>query len=208
MKILALSDVIVNFIYSPTVRDRFQDVDILISCGDLPYYYQEYVVSSLDAPLFFVHGNHDREVEYTVYGRKKQPGGGTDLHRKMIIHEGLLMAGVEGSLRYRRGSFQYSQMEMWLHVLAFVPDLLANRFLYGRYLDIFVSHAPPRGIHDQTDLPHQGINAFRWLIEMFQPAYHLHGHIHVYHPETITESRIGNTQILNSYGYKEICLDN
>jgi len=207
MKILALSDVIVNFIYSPNVRRKFSDVDLIISCGDLPYYYQEYVVSSLDVPLFFVHGNHDREVEYSAFGKKRQPGGGTDLHRKMVNYGGLLLAGIEGSIRYRKGPFQYSQSEMWMYVLSMVPDLLLNRFLHGRFLDIFVTHAPPHGVHDRSDLPHQGIIAFHWLIKVFQPAYHLHGHIHVYHPDSIIETRIGKTRVLNSYGYQKICVD-
>jgi Icc-related predicted phosphoesterase len=207
MNILAVSDEIVSLIYSPTVRRRFSDADLIISCGDLPYYYQDYMVSLLDIPLFFVHGNHDAEVEYNILGRKKQPGGGTDLHRNSVNYEGLLMSGVEGCIRYRRGPFQYTQGEMWWHVLSLVPDLLVNRFLYGRFLDIFVSHAPPRGIHDQTDLPHHGVNAFRWLIDVFQPVYHLHGHIHVYRPEAVTETQVGKTRVVNSYGYREICLD-
>ena len=54
MKVLSLSDKIVSFIYSPKVRDRFSDVDLVIGCGDLPYYYLEYVLNALDQPLYFV----------------------------------------------------------------------------------------------------------------------------------------------------------
>jgi Icc-related predicted phosphoesterase len=85
-----------------------------------------------------------------------------------------------------------------------VPRLLLNRLLYGRALDIFVSHAPPWKIHDETDLPHQGIKAFRWLIDVFQPAYHLHGHIHVYHSNTITETQVKRTKVINAYGFREL----
>ena len=31
----------------------------MISCGDLPAYYLDYLVSKLDVPLYAVHGNHD-----------------------------------------------------------------------------------------------------------------------------------------------------
>jgi len=51
MKILALSDVELPAVYSFRIRERFPDADLAISCGDLPYYYLEYVLSSLDSPL-------------------------------------------------------------------------------------------------------------------------------------------------------------
>jgi Icc-related predicted phosphoesterase len=63
------------------------------------------------------------------------------------------------------------------------------------------------GIHDQPDLPHQGINAFRWLLKVFQPRYHFHGHIHVYHPDAVTETKFNQTQVINTYGYIEINLE-
>lgn len=203
MKILSLSDVTLPFIYSPQIRQRFPDVDLVIACGDLPYYYTEYVISALDRPLFYVRGNHDKRVEVSQEGERTGPEGGVDLHRRLVRHEGLLLAGVEGSLRYRPGRFQYSQFEMWWFVLTLAPRLLVNRLRFGRYLDIFVTHAPPAGIHDKTDLPHRGIKAFRWFIQVFQPAIHFHGHIHIYNPETTTETRLGQTRVINTYGYRE-----
>jgi Icc-related predicted phosphoesterase len=92
---------------------------------------------------------------------------------------------------------------MWQHVFSLVPGLLVNRLRYGRFLDFFVTHAPPLGIHDMHRLPHQGIRAFRWLLKTFQPKYHLHGHIHVYRDTTQTETRLGNTLVVNTYGFLE-----
>ncbi len=203
-RLLILSDKVVEFVYSPTLRQRFSHIDLVISCGDLPYYYLEYVVSVLNVPLFFVRGNHAKLVEYTSGGERRAPWGAVDLHRRIVCHEGILLAGVEGSLRYNRGPFQYSQGEMWGHVLSLVPKLLLNRLRYGRYLDIFVSHAPPWGIHDRPDLPHQGIKAFRWFLKTFRPAYHFHGHVHVYRPDAITETRFHQTLVVNTYGYREM----
>jgi Icc-related predicted phosphoesterase len=96
---------------------------------------------------------------------------------------------------------------MWLMLLSLVPRLLYNRVRYGRYLDILVTHAPPWKIHDKEDLPHQGIKAFRWFIETFRPAYHLHGHIHIYQQYDVTETKLDQTQVVNVYGYKRITLD-
>ncbi len=117
------------------------------------------------------------------------------------------MAGVEGSLRYRRSKFQYTQFEMWEHVFYLVPRLMFNRLRHGRFLDIFVTHAPPFGVHDQPDLPHRGIKAFNWLLRVFKPAIHLHGHIHVYQTDTVTETLYEQTRVINTYGYREITFD-
>ncbi len=207
MKILSLSDKIVPFIYSPQVRTRFQGTDLVIGCGDLAYYYLEYVLNALDVPLYFVRGNHDEVVEYSQGQQRTAPHGGTDLHRRLVNYKGLLLAGVEGSLRYRPGEFQYYQSEMWLNVFHLVPGLLANRLRYGRCLDVFITHAAPAGIHDGVDLPHQGIRAFRWLVDVFQPAYHFHGHIHVYRPDTAMETQVGKTRVVNTFGFREIQIE-
>jgi Icc-related predicted phosphoesterase len=201
MQILSLSDIPVQLIYSPQIRRRFAGISMAVGCGDLPYAYQEYVISMLDVPFFYVRGNHDQPVEFTVHGEMAGPRGGISLHRKVMSYQGLILGGVDGSLRYRPGPFQYSQRQMWLHVFSLVPAMLLNRLRHGRYLDIFVTHAPPRGVHDMVDLPHQGINAFRWLIDVFQPAYYFHGHIHVYRPDTIRQTRVGKTVVINAYGY-------
>lgn len=202
MKVLSLSDIPVQMIYSAQIRKLFPDVGLILACGDLPYYYQEFVISMLDVPLFFVRGNHDKVEEHNLHGPRSAPLGGIDLNRRVINHRGLLLAGVEGSIRYRNGPYQYSQREMWFNVLTLVPGLWWNRLKYGRYLDVFVSHAPPKGIHDMTDLPHRGIAAFRWLLHVFKPAYHFHGHIHVYRPDTVTETLFENTIVINTFGYR------
>jgi uncharacterized protein len=207
IKVLSVSDVVIPFIYSAQIAQRFADIDIGIGCGDLPYYYQEYVVSRLDIPFYFVRGNHSHKIEHTAAGDHNEPQGAIDLHRRVKNYNGLLLAGVEGCGRYRDGPYQYTQDEMWMHVFLLVPGLLRNRVLTGRYLDVFVTHAPPKGIHDQDDLPHRGINAFRWFLNVFKPAYHFHGHIHVYHPDTITETIYHQTRVINTFGYRETVLE-
>ncbi|MBU0511679.1 MAG: metallophosphoesterase [Chloroflexi bacterium] len=208
MNVLSVSDKIVPSIYSSRIRKKFEHIDLVIACGDLPYYYQEFIISMLNVPLLFVRGNHDPEVEYGEGGQRQCPLGGVDLHRRIIRLESVLLAGIEGSIRYKNeGIFQYTQDEMWMHVVKLVPGLLLNHFRYGRYLDIFVTHAPPWGIHDKLDLPHQGIKAFRWLIEVFKPKYHFHGHIHVYRPDAITVTQFGSTSVINTYGYCDTRLE-
>ncbi len=206
LKILAVSDVEMPIIYSPAITQRFPDVDLVIGCGDLPYFYLEYMISMLDKPLYYVRGNHaPRFKEEGVGGARTEPWGAIDLHRKVKRDEsGLLLAGIEGSLRYNTGRYQYTQSEMWGMVLGLIPRLLLNRIRFGRFLDVFVTHAPPWKIHDAEDLPHRGIKAFRWLVDVFQPGLLLHGHIHIYRPDIVTETEIGKTKIINTYGYREL----
>lgn len=203
MKILAISDTVVDGLYSAGASGRCAEAELIISCGDLPYYYPEYLISILNIPLFYVRGNHDVGAESF---QKAHPGplGGFDLHRRIHVENGVILAGVEGSLRYRDGPFMYSQSEMWFNVFGLIPYLLINRIRYGRYVDIFVSHAPPFGVNDREDYPHKGVKAFHWFDRVFLPKYHLHGHIHLYQHQNSRVSKIGNTSVINCYGYQII----
>lgn len=208
MKILAVSDIELPLIYGPCIRERFHDVDLAISCGDLPYYYLEYIVSMLDIPLYYVRGNHAHAVELSTFGERQSPWGASDLHRR--VHQdasGLILAGIQGCQRYNNGPYQYTQGQMWALVFNLVPRLMLNKLLHGRFLDIFVTHAPPWQIQDMTDRPHQGIKAFRWLDQVFQPTLHLHGHIHVYRQITTIQSLFHRTRVMNVFGAHEIILD-
>jgi uncharacterized protein len=208
MKILAVSDEERAVIYNPAITQRFADIDLVISCGDLPYYYLEYIISTLNKPLYYVRGNHAARVEFSESGDRTSPWGGIDLHQRNFRDEsGLLLAGIEGSLQYNFGPHQYSDQQMWLMVLRLVPGFLLNKLRYGRFLDIFVTHAAPYQIHDQDDRAHRGVKAFRWVIDVFQPAFLLHGHIHVYRPDTVTETEVKRTKVMNVFGYREFHID-
>ena len=144
MKILSVSDMVHGLIYSPRIASRFEDVDLVISCGDLPFYYLEYIVSSLNVPLYYVRGNHAGRVEVCSSIEKREPWGAIDLHSHCKRDQsGLLLAGIEGCLRYNYGPYQYTQLDMWMMVFRLVPGLMLNKIRYGRYLDIFVTHAAP-----------------------------------------------------------------
>jgi Icc-related predicted phosphoesterase len=202
MKILIISDTVIESLHSAQILERAAGVGMVICCGDLPYDYIDYIVSMLNVPLYHVRGNHSLAQYDPQSERLIEPAGAVNLHRHVLNAGGLLLAGVEGSHRYRVGAFQYSQTGMWVHVFRLLPGLLWNRLRYGRFLDIFISHAPPAGIHDDDDVPHHGIHAFRWLIDTFQPRYHLHGHVHVYRSDVQTITPCGKTQVINTYGYR------
>ncbi len=203
MKTLFVSDKVVEHLYSPSIAERYKDIDLIIGCGDLPYYYLEFLLSVLNVPLLYVHGNHDPEKEYLADGTTiTGPAGGVNLHGLTHEENGLLLAGLEGSIRYREGLFQYNQQEMWLNVAYLIPMLLVNKMRYGRYLDILVTHSPPYGIHNGDDRVHVGFKAFLWLMKMFRPRYLAHGHRHVYNPSEATETQFLDTKVINIYPYK------
>ncbi len=208
LDILAVSDEELGYIYNAALGKRFEKIKLAISCGDLPFYYLEYIIDSLNVPLYFVRGNHNYQPEIGEQGRHRMPWGAIDLDQRCRYDiAGVLLAGVEGCLRYNDGPYQYSQTEMWVKVLNLVVPMVYNKARHGRYLDIFVTHAPAWRIHDADDRPHTGIKAFRWLDEVFHPAYHLHGHIHLYRQDAKRVTELGRTRIVNCFGYKEIHLD-
>lgn len=201
MKILAVSDRVMDQLYSSTVRSRHPDIDLVIGCGDLPYYYLEFLISALDVPLYFVRGNHDQGPQYTADGRTLHDvQGGVDLHGRTANCKGILLAGLEGSIRYRPyATLMYTEAEMRRHVIGMMPRLYWNRVRHGRYLDILVTHSPPFQIHDRPDIAHTGFKIFRNFISWFKPNYLLHGHIHVYRQEIPRVTVFEQTTIINVY---------
>ena len=113
----------------------------------------------------------------------------------------LLIAGISGSIKYNNGVNQYSDREMKIKLLRMWPKLLANKWHYGRYLDILLTHAAPRHIHDLEDPCHKGFESFNWFINKFKPTWMVHGHIHIYDSRTPRLTVVGKTNIVNAFGY-------
>ncbi len=215
MKILCVSDQIDPLIYSNSIKDRFEDVDLVLSAGDLPMEYLEFIVTSLNKPLFFVFGNHNLN-ELGLYKpgfedrfRQQNPideaavrsSGATHLGSRVVREGNLILMGLGGSLRYNNGKNQYTNFQMNLEIIKLLPKLLFNRLLRGRFVDILLTHAPPKGIHDKDDPCHRGFSAFLWFMRIFKPKYLIHGHIHLYDLADVRTSRYQNTQIINAYSH-------
>jgi len=205
MKILAVSDHVVEMLYSPAIAGRFSDVDLVLSCGDLPARYLEYIKTMLGVPLLYVFGNHDLGV-HTADGRfELEPQGCLNIDGRVVEVKGLLIGGLEGSMFYsERAAYQYTEQQMRRKVWTMLPALLWNRLHYGRFLDILVTHAPPYRIHDAADPCHTGFKTFLWLIETFRPRYLIHGHVHVYGTGVAVSTRYQQTRVINAYNYQVI----
>lgn len=226
MKILCVSDYVDPLIYNQNVKEIFPDIDAIICAGDLPMDYIDFIVSVFNKPTYFIFGNHnlkdfgfyhkiDSPQGQQQYMERKHHGSGakymgfkTSVENIFTIKDSvtgkgrpLLMAGVSGSLKYNNGLCQYSDFEMKLKLIKMIPKLLKNKKKYGTYLDIFLTHATPRHIHDHEDPCHKGFECFNWFIEKFKPTYMIHGHIHLY---DMREERIGvynNTTVINAYAH-------
>lgn len=203
MRVLAISDVIVEALYSPAVREIAREADFVVSCGDLPSAYLEYIVSTIDKPLYYVMGNHGARG-----GAREHPEGCINLDGRVIKHDGLLLAGLEGSMRYNDAPrYQYTENQMRYKIFSLARRLWLYRLREGRFLDVLVTHSPPFGIHDATDPAHQGFRSFVGFIDRYQPDYVLHGHTHIYDNRAVRQSVRGHTLIINAYGYKFIDLE-
>ena len=208
MKILAVSDQVVERIYSLTGQGHFKGVEMILGCGDLPYTYLEYLVSMLNVPMYYVPGNHDPAFDPRFTNTCAE--GGINLDLKLARSRGLLLAGFGGSVRYRPdGVNQYTQLEACFRSLRLLPGLLWNRIRYGRALDILIAHSPADGIHDDDTVAHHGLKAINWLLGLARPRYYFHGHTHFYRQNlepSITQ--LGPTTIMNIYPYKLIEIEN
>jgi len=227
MKILCLSDYVDPLIYNQNVKEIFPDIDLILCAGDLPMDYVDFVVTVFNKPTYFIFGNHNLN-EYHYYhpdsrfsdqfgkiGNSHTHGhGATYLGFKSEVNHGLtyidpktgrrtplLIAGISGTVKYNKGQNQYSESHMKFKLWKLGISLLRNKIRYGRYLDIFLTHASPRHIHDKEDPCHIGFECFNEFLQKYKPTYMVHGHIHLY---DMREERIGDyfdTTVVNAYAH-------
>lgn len=202
-RILAVADEV-----DETLRgDKLQVLrpDLVLSCGDLPFDYLEYLVSMLDVPLLYVPGNHDPSLKPadSSWGplRVEEPAPGPRgcecIDGRVVEAAGVLVAGLGGSVRYNRGVNQYTQGEMRRRAMHLELRVRLKRVPPGRRrLDVLVSHAPPFGMASAQDAAHAGFAAFERVIRSFAPLLAVHGHVHPY-GRSQPERAIGSTRIIN-----------
>jgi len=203
-KILAVSDQVVDRIYTLATGGHFQDLDLIIGCGDLPYTYLEYLLSVLNKPLFYVPGNHD--PVYIPSRPLSHAEGGSNLDLKTASAKGLFLAGMGGSIRYRPdGVNQYTQTEAYLRAYRLALQVFFRQNFYRKKLDVLITHSPPFGIHDEDSTAHKGLKALNFLIRVTRPRYLLHGHTHFYRSNLEdSTTRIDETTVMNIFPYKVI----
>ena len=200
VKILCISDKVESMLHGPNLTWYAKGVDAVISCGDLPFDYLEYIVTFLAVPVYYVLGNHDPGPDGPEY-----PGGCTPLDGRIIETEGgVVLAGLSGSPLYSGGPNQYTERQMRRRTRGLSVRIRCRDLLGRPKPRIFVTHSPPFGLGDMEDMAHVGFRTFVDLIETHRPPLWLHGHVHLYGPNQERVTQKGATKIVNVYGHRII----
>lgn len=192
LRLLAVSDEVEPQLLDERTVAGQGRIDLLIGCGDLPADYLDGLATLYAAPLVFVRGNHDPP------DRKGDYPPDAEIDGRVVTERGLLIAGLEGCIRYSGGPHQYTERQM-------TAKALALRFrLRGRRPDVLITHGPPAGINEGSDPPHRGLRAVRRAVEWMHPRLLLHGHVHPYGRDTPREGQLGETRVINVVGHRLI----
>lgn len=197
MKILFISDEESKEYWDFFRKESFDDIDIIVSCGDLKAEYLSFLTTMTALPVLYVRGNHDDRYE------KKMPEGCICIEDDIYEYKGVRFLGLGGSYRYKDGKNQYTDIEMKKRVKRLAPKLF-----FKKGFDVLVTHAPARGVNDGEDMAHRGFEIFVELIEKYNPKYFVHGHVHMnYGRQFPREDRIGATKVINAYNHYVVELE-
>ena len=188
MKLLLISDEESPYLWEYFKPGMLDDVDAIISCGDLNPHYLSFLVTMCHAPLYYVHGNHDGRYE------KTPPEGCVCIEDRIVKIGNLRVMGLGGCLRYSPGPHQYTESQMMKRILHLRWQLMLNKGV-----DIVVSHAPVRGIGDEEHISHRGFEAFQYVLKRYNPRYWFFGHVHTrYDGQKSRVYHSGETVLINA----------
>jgi hypothetical protein len=211
VRVLVIADEEAPNLRPHTIRDL--DPQLVLAAGDLPWHYLEYVGSCVDAPMVFVPGNHDPAIQRTRRGRNgaytadglpcdgPRPHGAVNADVQVLEAAGLRIAGLGGCVRYKPGPHQYTQAEYVRRARR-----LLRRARRGGPVDVLLTHAPPLGLGDGDDKPHEGIAALHTVLERLEPSWHLHGHVHPYGLQ-MPDRQLGPTTIRNVIPWRMVDIE-
>lgn len=193
-RILAVSDEVADVLLA---EERLREIepDVVVSCGDLPFDYLEYIASVTRVPLTYVLGNHDPD--------DRKPRGCIPVDGRIADVRGLRIAGLGGSMRYSRGPHQFTEAEMLRRSRRLARRARLRRPRGRRVVDVLVTHSPPEGVGDASDRAHRGFQAFHRLVPALSPQVMLHGHIHLYGQGRVDRA-IEDVPVLNAVGYRVV----
>lgn len=189
MRILAIADEESSYYWDYFEKSKLEGIDLIISCGDLDPHYLSFLATFTSAPVLYIHGNHDAKYD-TV-----NPDGCICIDDDIYVYKGIRILGLGGSMRYKPGSYQYTEWEMKRRIRK-----LWFKLLRRKGFDILVTHAPAYQLNDGRDLPHQGFRSFIKLMEKYKPRIFLHGHVHLsYGRGHKRYDKYQETHVINAY---------
>ncbi len=168
MRILAISDEPSAKLWGAQCREALEGVDLILSAGDLPSSYLSFLTCFTDAPVIYVHGNHDDRYETAP------PEGCLCADGKILLVKGVRILGLGGSIRYRPDcKNMYTEQEMARRIAS-----MRRKIRAAGGFDVLLAHAPIRGVGDEDHLAHRGFECFGSLLDAWHPAVMVHGHMH------------------------------
>lgn len=189
MRIMVIADEESTSLWDHFEKNKLEGIDLIISCGDLHPHYLSFLATFTDAPVLYVHGNHDTKYEQIP------PDGCICIDGRLYVYKGIRILGLGGSMRYHAGNHQYTEFEMCKRVGRLLLPLI-----FRRGFDILVTHAPAYQLNDGRDLPHQGFKIFKRLMTKYRPKYFVHGHVHIpYGREHKRYDKFESTHVINGY---------
>jgi len=91
----------------------------------------------------------------------------------------------------------YTEREMERRIRRLGPALRRQKGF-----DVLVTHAPARHCNDFDTPAHRGFACFNELLERYEPACFVHGHIHREYAFNIPQRTVrGNTAVINACGH-------
>ncbi|MEM8857157.1 MAG: metallophosphoesterase [Chloroflexota bacterium] len=154
LRIYALSDIHSpdDFHMPELDPDQF---DLVVTLGDIDDGTLDYIIyMAKDVPCIGVPGNHDSH----------RPAGLNNLHGKMVVVNGVRIAGIGGAKKYKDHPHHYTDAQMKIMMWG-LPTA-----------DLVISHSPPLATSTKEDPIHQGFSSFDRYIEKHQPQVWIHGH--------------------------------
>lgn len=189
MKILFIADEESKLYWDYFKKEYFEDIDIIVSCGDLKASYLSFLSTMLPVPVLYVHGNHDDKYD------RNPPEGCICIEDRVFEYNGVRFLGLGGSNRYKPGVNQYTEKQMAKRI-----KKLRWKLFRSKGFDVLVTHSPAKGFHDDVDECHKGFDAFYGLIDKYKPKYFVHGHVHLnYGRQFVREDMIGETKVINAF---------
>lgn len=189
MRILALADEESKYLWDYFEKSKLDNIDLIVSCGDLAPQYLSFLATYAKVPVLYVHGNHDSCYKETP------PDGCICIDDTLYEYNGLRILGLGGCKCYNFGEHQYTDKEMQARYRK-----LKFKIWRKKGIDILVTHAPAYQINDSEDLPHSGFQCFNRILDEQSPKLFLHGHIHkTYGRDFKRETEYKNTKIINAY---------
>lgn len=189
MRILVIADEESKYFWDFYEEGKLKDIDLILSAGDLDPNYLSFLTTFSNAPVLYVHGNHDDKYE------TKPPEGCICIEDMIYEFEGVRILGLGGSMRYKPGVNQYTERQMKNRVRALWFQLLKHRGF-----DILLTHAPAYQLNDGRDLCHQGFQTFLDLMKKYKPKFFIHGHVHIsYGRQHKRYDKYEDTHVINAY---------